>query len=117
MPTLSASQFLDWKIYNRLEPFGVDATHRILCNMLATYLNGHRGDNPPVDPEDLLQRIDTVELWDEIEAQMKEHERLARMTQEQRNAEAVAQFMAAHAARQGRKVDDTSGTTDELEEG
>lgn len=113
MPTLSASQFMDWRIYNRLEPFGIDVTHRLMCNALATYINANLGSgHAPVHPDDLMLRIDTAELWQEIEAQMTEQRRLDRMTQEERNAEAVAQFIAAHSTRPAKPL-----PGDDIEEG
>lgn len=118
MEALSTSEWDDWKAFFHLHPFGDDQIITMMARLLAFYIDSHSGtESPPVDLEDLLPGISAEERWEQIESilrerleeedyERKEAARLAAMTQEERDAEAVREIERQHAARMGLKVSD-----------
>lgn len=96
----SASEWEDWRAFNRLFPFGQDQIHMMLARLTAWFYNANRPKGAAaISPEELIPRVDIEEVWREIDAQIEEKRRLDAMTPAQRTAEAKERLKREHAAR------------------
>ena len=76
--------------------------------MFAFYVNSHSGaGTPDVDWNDLIG-TSAEELWELVESLLEEKRRLAKMTEQERNQEAIDRFLAEHRASMGKPPIDES---------
>lgn len=94
--------FEEWRVYDRIEPFGDWHIIQTIGRLIQVTIGMHRSPgDPPVELDQCVPTVDTEALWQEIEESMEEHRRLASMTQAEIDAEAMRNFEAAHRARMG----------------
>lgn len=100
LDVLSASQYDDWRAFNRLYPFGQDQIHLMIARLTAYFYNVNRPKGAaPANFDEFIPKTDTAGIWERIEAEIEEQRRLAAMTPAERTAEAKERLKREHAAR------------------
>ncbi len=114
LPLLTASELDDWKAFFQLYPFGMDQLMGVIAAFHADYINAHSPEGtPPVEPQDLMPGMEAEARWERIQEAWLEDRRekrlerarereLAGLSEEERNAKLVAEFIRARQAAQGR---------------